>query len=69
MIRGKPNEQQLRVWSDGATQALWDCFECTDWDMFRAAPTYKQCINVDEYTMVVSVSVPHPGEHALSYNH
>ena len=33
------------------------CFECTDWDMFKAAATYKDHINIDEYAMSVSAYI------------
>lgn len=33
--------------------ALQDCFECTDWDMFREAATNGDFINLEEYTSTV----------------
>lgn len=54
MIREKPAVKQVRVWSEGATDALQDCFESTDWDISRTAATYNQKVNVDEFAMSVS---------------
>ena len=38
-------------------EALQDCFECTDWDMFKAAAIYNNHINIDEYAMSVSAYI------------
>ncbi|KAK3533462.1 hypothetical protein QTP70_022244 [Hemibagrus guttatus] len=38
----------------GATSALQDCFECTDWNMFREAATNGDSINLEEYTASVT---------------
>ncbi|KAI5611805.1 gastrula zinc finger protein XlCGF28.1-like [Silurus asotus] len=37
-----------------ARQLLQDCFECTDWDMFREAATNSDSINLEEYTSTVT---------------
>ena len=47
----------MTVWSEGAIKALQDYFECTNWDMFKAAATYNDHINIDEYAMCVSVYI------------
>ena len=47
----------MRVWSDGAMQALQDCFEYTDWDMLKPAATYNDHLNIDEYAMSVSAYI------------
>ncbi|KAK3572543.1 hypothetical protein QTP86_000452 [Hemibagrus guttatus] len=39
--RTKPILKQVKTWPAGATSALQDCFECTDWNMFREAPLLK----------------------------
>ncbi|KAK3569657.1 hypothetical protein QTP86_002644 [Hemibagrus guttatus] len=31
----KPVLKLVKTWPEGAISALQDCFECTDWDMFR----------------------------------
>ncbi|KAI5611468.1 gastrula zinc finger protein XlCGF28.1-like [Silurus asotus] len=51
--RSKPVLKQVKTWPEGATSALQDCFECTDWDMFREAATYGDSINLEEYTSSV----------------
>lgn len=47
--REKPTVWQVRVWSEGAMEALQDCFDCTDWEIFKTAATYNHHINIDEY--------------------
>ena len=46
--------RQVRVWPAGAIAALENCFECTDWDMFKAAATYNRHTQVGEYAESVS---------------
>ncbi len=43
--RVKPSEKTVKVWTDEATAALQDCFECTDWHA-----TKDNHINLEEYT-------------------
>ncbi|KAK3515005.1 hypothetical protein QTP70_003249 [Hemibagrus guttatus] len=38
----------------GATSGLQDCFECSDWNMFREAATNSDSINLEELTSVTS---------------
>ncbi|KAM4582719.1 uncharacterized protein V3H82_006706 [Fundulus diaphanus] len=57
LIRAKPTVRQVRAWTEGAMEALQDCFECSDWDMFKAAATYEDMINIDEYAMTVSAYI------------
>uniref|UniRef100_A0A4W6DNS9 Reverse transcriptase domain-containing protein n=1 Tax=Lates calcarifer TaxID=8187 RepID=A0A4W6DNS9_LATCA len=38
-------------------EALQDCFECTDWDMFKTAATYNDHTNIDEYATSVSAYI------------
>ncbi len=42
--RVKPSEKTVEVWTDGAAAALQDCFECTDWHMFRGAATQTKTV-------------------------
>lgn len=49
LIRKMPTVVQVRVWSEGAMEALQDCFECTNWDIFREAGTVNNGTGVDEY--------------------
>ncbi len=39
---------------DEATAALQDCFECTDWQMFKDAATQENHIDLEEYTSSVT---------------
>nr|XP_055074620.1 uncharacterized protein LOC129454148 [Misgurnus anguillicaudatus] len=48
--RSRPVQKTIRVWPEGAVAALQDCFECTDWDMFKEAASYDQQTCLDEYT-------------------
>lgn len=57
LIRGKPIEKQVRVWPAGSVSALQDCFERTDWDMFKEAATKNQYINIEEYAETVSAYI------------
>ncbi|KAI3362499.1 hypothetical protein L3Q82_012792 [Scortum barcoo] len=57
LIWEKPTIRQVRKWSEGAMEALQDCFECTDWDMFKEAATYNNQTDIDEYAMSVSAYI------------
>ena len=57
LTRVKPTVRQVRVWPEGAIEALQDCFECTDWDMFKAAATDNQLTNLEEYAASVSTYI------------
>lgn len=46
--RSRPARKQVRTWPAGSMSALQDCFECTDWDMFREAATNGDFINLEE---------------------
>lgn len=35
--RIRPTFKEVKTWPEGAKPVLQDCFECTDWDMFREA--------------------------------
>uniref|UniRef100_A0A1A8ATP4 Reverse transcriptase domain-containing protein n=1 Tax=Nothobranchius furzeri TaxID=105023 RepID=A0A1A8ATP4_NOTFU len=52
--RAKPVLRKAKTWPAGATSALQDCFECTDWNMFREAATYGDSTDLEEYTSSVS---------------
>ncbi|KAK3523732.1 hypothetical protein QTP70_009253 [Hemibagrus guttatus] len=52
--RSKPVLKQVKTWPAGAISALQDCFECTDWNMFREAATNGESINLEEYTTSVT---------------
>ncbi|KAK3510918.1 hypothetical protein QTP70_025540 [Hemibagrus guttatus] len=46
--------KQVKTWPAGAISALQDCFECTDWNMFREVATNGDSINLEEYTTSVT---------------
>ncbi|KAK3550750.1 hypothetical protein QTP70_004593 [Hemibagrus guttatus] len=50
----KPVLKQVKTWPAGAISALQDCFECTDWNMFKEAATNNDSINFEEYTTSVT---------------
>ncbi|GAA6075769.1 piezo-type mechanosensitive ion channel component 1-like, partial [Tachysurus ichikawai] len=52
--RSKPVLKQVKTWPAGATSALQDCFECTDWNIFREAATNGDSVNLEEYTSAVT---------------
>ncbi len=37
----KPVHKQIQVWPEGSSEALQDCFNTTDWNMFKQAATYN----------------------------
>ncbi len=45
----KPVHKQIQVWPDGSSEALQDCFDTTDWDMFKQAATYNNATDLQEY--------------------
>ncbi|KAK3556233.1 hypothetical protein QTP70_006918 [Hemibagrus guttatus] len=52
--RSKLVLKQVKTWPSGATSALLDCFDCTDWNMFREAATNGDSIKLKEYTTSVT---------------
>ena len=40
------------MWTDAGNAALQDCFECTDWQMFRDVATQDNNISLEEYTFL-----------------
>ncbi|XP_061923229.1 uncharacterized protein LOC133663056 [Entelurus aequoreus] len=49
LIRKPATVKQVRTWPERAMSALQDCFETTDWDMFKAAATKNHPTCVEEY--------------------
>ncbi len=37
----KPVQKLITIWPENATSTLQDCFQCTDWNMFKEAATYN----------------------------
>ena len=56
------------MWTDEATAALQDCFECTDWHMFRDATTQEKHINLEEYTLSVTSYISKCGDDVVITN-
>ncbi|KAK0141960.1 RNA-directed DNA polymerase from mobile element jockey [Merluccius polli] len=46
----RPVVSEIRKWPQEAITALQDCFESTQWDIFREAATYENAIDLQEYT-------------------
>ncbi|XP_068506162.1 uncharacterized protein [Syngnathus scovelli] len=46
----RPVRRQVRVWPEGASDALRDCFDTTDWDLFKQAATSNDWTDIEEYT-------------------
>ncbi len=53
----KPVQKQITVWPDNATSALQDCFQDTDWNMFKEAATYNNHTDLQEYTETVTAYI------------
>ncbi len=53
----KPVQKQITVWPDDATSALQDCFQDTDWNMFKEAVTYHDHTDLQEYTETVTAYI------------
>ncbi len=49
----KPVHKQIQVWPEGSSEALQDCFDITDWDMFKQAATYNNTTDLQEYSETV----------------
>ncbi|KAI4896149.1 hypothetical protein NFI96_004230 [Prochilodus magdalenae] len=52
--RAKTDRKQVKTWPPGAVSALQDCFEHTDWKIFKEAATSGDSINLEEYTESVT---------------
>ncbi len=53
----KPTHKQIQVWPEGSSEALQDCFETTDWNMFKQAATYNNTTDLQEYTETVTAYI------------
>ncbi|KAK0151949.1 hypothetical protein N1851_006689 [Merluccius polli] len=54
LTRSKPVVRQVKAWPAGGTDALQDCFESTDWSVFKEASTGPLGVNIEEYAEAVS---------------
>ncbi len=53
----KPTHKQIQVWPEGSSEALQDCFDTTDWNMFKQAATYNNTTDLQEYTETVTAYI------------
>ncbi len=53
----KPVHKQIQVWPEGSSEALQDCFNPTDWNMFKQAATYNNTTDLQEYSETVTVYI------------
>ncbi len=53
----KPVHKQIQVWPEGSSEALQDCFDTTDWDIFKQAATYNNTTDLQEYTETITAYI------------
>ncbi len=53
----KPVQKLITIWPNDATSTLQDCFQCTDWNMFKEAATYNNHTDLHEYTETVTAYI------------
>ncbi len=53
----KPIHKQIQVWPEKSSEALQDCFDTTDWNMFKQAATYNNTADLQEYTETVTAYI------------
>ncbi len=53
----KPVQKLITIWPENATSSLQDCFQCTDWNMFKEAATYNNHTDLQEYTETVTAYI------------
>uniref|UniRef100_A0A8C1LL36 Reverse transcriptase domain-containing protein n=1 Tax=Cyprinus carpio TaxID=7962 RepID=A0A8C1LL36_CYPCA len=53
----KPVQKQIQVWPEGSSEALQDCFDTTDWNMFKQAATYNNSTDLQEYSETVTAYI------------
>ncbi len=51
----KPIHKQIQVWPKGSSEALQDCFDTTDWNMFKQAATYNNPPQTSKSTQRLSL--------------
>ncbi|KAI4876037.1 hypothetical protein NFI96_025876, partial [Prochilodus magdalenae] len=52
--RVRATVRTVRVWPEGAESVLQDCFQCTDWEVFRSAATTDSLVDINEYATSVT---------------
>jgi len=50
----KPVHKQIQVSLEGSSEALQDCFDTTDWNMFKQDATYNNTTDLQEYSETVT---------------
>ncbi len=74
----KPVQKLITIWPNDATSTLQDCFQCTDWNMFKEAATYNNHTDLHEYTETVTAYIksalmmwqsPRPSPHVQTRSH
>ncbi|KAM8851730.1 NLR family CARD domain-containing protein 3 [Synchiropus picturatus] len=53
----KPTKKRIRVWPEGSSVALQNCFSTTDWNMFREAATTNNTVDLQEHTETVTAYI------------
>ena len=53
----KPVHKQIQVWPEGSSEALQDCFDTTDWNMFKQAATYNNTTDLQENSETVTAYI------------
>ncbi len=53
----KPVQKLITIWPENATSTLQDCFQCTDWNMFKEVATYNNHTDLHEYTETVTAYI------------
>uniref|UniRef100_A0A3B1K4B1 Reverse transcriptase domain-containing protein n=1 Tax=Astyanax mexicanus TaxID=7994 RepID=A0A3B1K4B1_ASTMX len=56
-LQAAASGSSVRVWPEGSSEALQDCFSTTDWNMFREAATHNNSKDIQEYTETVSAYI------------
>ncbi|KAI4898317.1 hypothetical protein NFI96_007793 [Prochilodus magdalenae] len=52
--RDRATVRTVHVWPEGAESVLQDCFQCTDWEMFKSAATTDSRVGINEYATPVT---------------
>ncbi len=53
----KPIHKQIQVWPEGSSEALQDCFDTTDWNMFKQAAPNNNTTDLQEYSETVTAYI------------
>ncbi len=53
----KPIHKQIQVWPEGSSEALQDCVDTTDWNMFKQAATYNNTTDLQEYSETITAYI------------